>query len=125
MQKVKITKPGDTFEGREGLAEVITGGVVVYFDGDPYYRLYNHGDFKVTGPASEYDATRLAYNQQRAIFPIMDLVRAVRRITGREYLMDASVTKRLRELRGDKDHIGRINYEYDSKNKKYKKLSHA
>ena len=35
MQKILITKPGDTFEGREGLAEVVTGGAAVYFDGRP------------------------------------------------------------------------------------------
>ena len=116
MQTVKITKPGDTFEGREGLAGVITGGVVVYIDGDPEFRAYYFGEFKVTGKATVYDATRLAFNQQRAIFNVMDLVRAVRRITNREYLMDGTILRRLRELRED----GRAMYkEYETG--KYKK----
>ena len=116
MQKVKITKPGDTFEGREGLAEVITGGVVVYFDGDPKFRIYSYNEFRVTGKATVYAATRLAYNQQRDIFNVMDLVRAVRRITNREYLMDGTILRRLRELRAD----GRAMYkEYETG--KYKK----
>ena len=116
MQKVKITKPGDHFEGCEGLAEVITGGVVVYFDGDPKFRIYSYNEFKVTGKATVYDATRLAYNQQRDIFNVMDLIRAVRRITNREYLMDGTILRRLRELRAD----GRAMYkEYETG--KYKK----
>jgi hypothetical protein len=117
MQKILITKPGDLFEGREGLAEVITGGVVVYFDGDPKFRIYSYNEFKVTGKAAVYAATRLAFNQQRDIFNVMDLIRAVRRITNREYLMDGTILRRLRELRAD----GRANYkEYETG--KYRKL---
>ena len=52
MQKIRITKSGDTFEGREGLAEVITGGVVVYIDGDPKFKNYSYNEFKVTGKAT-------------------------------------------------------------------------
>jgi len=116
MQTVIITKPGDTFEGREGLAEVITGGVAVYIDGDPKGRIYYYNEFRVTGKATVYAATRLAFNQQREIFNVMDLVRAVRRITNREYLMDGTILRRLRELRAD----GRANYkEYETG--KYKK----
>jgi len=117
MQKVTITKPGDLFEGREGLAEVITGGVVVYFDGDPKFKIYSYNEFKVTGKTTVYAATRLAFNQQRDIFNVMDLIRAVRRITNREYLMDGTILRRLRELRED----GRAMYkEYETG--KYKKL---
>ena len=117
MQTIVITKPGDLFEGREGLAEMTSDGVAVFFDGDPKFMMYYFNEIKAGGKATVYDATRLAYNQQRDIFNVMDLIRAVRRITNREYLMDGTILRRLRELRAD----GRANYkEYETG--KYKKL---
>jgi len=45
-------------------------------------------------------------------------VRSVRRITGREYLMDGTILRRLRELRED----GRVKYTiFDYTTAKYKK----
>ena len=117
MQTIVITKPGDLFEGREGLAEMTSDGVAVFFDGDPKFMMYYFNEIKAVGKATVYDATRLAYNQQRDIFNVMDLIRAVRRITNREYLMDGTILRRLRELRED----GRAMYkEYETG--KYKKL---
>lgn len=135
MQRVKITKQGDPNEGREGLAEVIAGGhvtamsdngpvivssagIAVYFDGGPGFTVYGFNEIKTVGNVTVYEATRLAFNQQREIFSVLDLVRSVRRITGREYLMDGTILRRLRELRED----GRVKYSiFDYTTAKYKK----
>ena len=126
MQKVIITKQGDPNEGREGLADVIASadnpnaaaGIAVYFNGGPGFTIYGFNDIKTIGNVTVYEATRLAFNQQRDIFSILDLVRSVRRITGREYLMDGTILRRLRELRED----GRIAYTiFDNATGKYKK----
>ena len=118
MQKTVITKQGDPNEGREGLAEVVSDGVAVFFNGGPDFVLYGFPDIKAVGNASVYAATRLAFNQQRDHFHVLDLVRAVRRITNREYLMDGTVLRRLRELRDD----GRVNYEVVDSKGKYRKI---
>lgn len=126
MQTIIITKSGDLFEGRTGLAEVITNdyyttataGIAVYFDGGPGFTVYGFSDIKTIGNVSVYEATRLAFNQQRSIFHVLDLVRSVRRITGREYLMDGTILRRLRELRED----GKVAYTiFDNATGKYKK----
>jgi len=126
MQKVIITKQGDPNEGREGLADVITSanypeqaaGIAVYFDGGPGFIIYGFNEIKTIGNVTVYEATRLAFNQQRDIFSVLDLVRSVRRITGREYLMDGTILRRLRELRED----GRVKYTiFDYTTAKYKK----
>ena len=126
MQRVKITKQGDPNEGRTGLAEVISSadnpdaaaGIAVYFNGGPGFTIYGFNDIKTIGNVTVYEATRLAFNQQRDIFSILDLVRSVRRITGREYLMDGTILRRLRELRED----GRVKYTiFDYTTAKYKK----
>ena len=126
MQKVIITKQGDPNEGREGLADVIASadnpnaaaGIAVYFNGGPGFTIYGFNDIKTIGNVTVYEATRLAFNQQRDIFSILDLVRSVRRITGREYLMDGTILRRLRELRED----GRVKYTiFDYTTAKYKK----
>ena len=52
-------------------------------------------------------------------FYVADLVRFVRKEIGRPYLMDGTVTRRLRELKGQ----GRINYKVlDSRKAFYKKI---
>ena len=126
MQKIVITKQGDPNEGRDGLAEVIASadnpdaaaGIAVYFNGGPGFTIYGFNDIKTIGNVTVYEATRLAFNQQRDIFSILDLVRSVRRITGREYLMDGTILRRLRELRED----GRVKYTiFDYTTAKYKK----
>ena len=126
MQKIIITKQDDPNEGRQGLAEVITSanypdesaGIAVYFDGGPGFTVYGFSDIKTIGNAKIQEATRLAFNQQRDIFHVLDLVRSVRRITGREYLMDGTILRRLRELRED----GKIAYTiFDNATGKYKK----
>lgn len=135
MKRVKITKQDDPNEGRTGLAEVIqggyidvfditghratsTGGIAVYFDGGPGFSVYGFNDIKTIGNVTVYEATRLAFNQQRNIFHVLDLVRSVRRITGREHLMDGTILRRLRELRED----GKIAYTiFDNVTGKYKK----
>ena len=126
MQKIVITKQGDPNEGRTGLAEIITGdyystataGIAVYFDGGPGFTIYGFNEIKTVGNVTVYEATRLAFNQQRDIFSVLDLVRSVRRITGREYLMDGTILRRLRELRED----GRVRYTiFDYTTAKYKK----
>jgi hypothetical protein len=126
MQKVIITKQGDPNEGRPGLAEIITGdhytintgGIAVYFDGGPGFTVYGFNEIKTVGNVTVYEATRLAFNQQREIFSVLDLVRSVRRITGRDYLMDGTILRRLRELRED----GRVKYTiFDYTTAKYKK----
>jgi len=126
MQRVIITKQGDPNEGRDGLAEVIASadnpdaaaGIAVYFNGGPGFTIYGFNDIKTIGNVTVYEATRLAFNQQRDIFSILDLVRSVRRITGREYLMDGTILRRLRELRED----GRVKYTiFDYTTAKYKK----
>ena len=126
MQKVIITKQGDPNEGRDGLAEVIASadnpnaaaGIAVYFDGGPGFTVYGFNEIKTVGNVTVYEATRLAFNQQREIFSVLDLVRSVRRITKRDYLMDGTILRRLRELRED----GRIAYTiFDNATGKYKK----
>lgn len=125
MQRVKITKQGDPNEGRTGLAELTSDGVTVFFDGvavffegDPKFIMYYLNEIKTVGNVTVYEATRLAFNQQRDIFSVLDLVRSVRRITGREYLMDGTILRRLRELRED----GRVKYSiFDYTTAKYKK----
>jgi hypothetical protein len=126
MQRVIITKQGDPNEGREGLADVITSeyystataGIAVYFDGGPGFTIYGFNEIKTVGNVTVYEATRLAFNQQRDIFSVLDLVRSVRRITGREYLMDGTILRRLRELRED----GKVTYTiFDNATGKYKK----
>ncbi len=128
MQKIIITKQGDPNEGREGLAEVITtahnlylnttAGIAVYFDGGPGFTVYGFNEIRTIGNVTVYEATRLAFNQQRDIFSVLDLVRSVRRITGRDYLMDGTILRRLRELRED----GRAKYSiFDYTTAKYKK----
>ena len=126
MQKVIITKQGDPNEGREGLAEVIASadnpnaaaGIAVYFDGGPGFTVYGFNEIKTVGNVTVYEATRLAFNQQREIFSVLDLVRSVRRITKRDYLMDGTILRRLRELRED----GRVKYTiFDYTTAKYKK----
>ncbi len=126
MQKVIITKQGDPNEGREGLADVIASadnpnaaaGIAVYFDGGPGFTVYGFNEIKTVGNVTVYEATRLAFNQQREIFSVLDLVRSVRRITKRDYLMDGTILRRLRELRED----GRIAYTiFDNATGKYKK----
>ena len=119
MQKVRITKEDDPWFNLTGLAEVSTDGVAVYKDGNPKFRVFYFNEIKVIDKASVYDATHLVFNQQREFFPVMDLIRAVRRMTGREYLMDGTILRRLRELRED----SKINYEViDTQKAKYKKL---
>jgi len=126
MQKIVITKQGDPNEGRDGLAEVIASadnpnaaaGIAVYFDGGPGFTVYGFNEIKTVGNVTVYEATRLAFNQQREIFSVLDLVRSVRRITKRDYLMDGTILRRLRELRED----GRIAYTiFDNATGKYKK----
>ena len=117
MQKIVITKQGDPNEGRTGLAELTSDGVAVFFEGDPKFIMYYLNEIKAVGRATVYEATRLAFNQQRDIFQVLDLVRAVRRITGRDYLMDGTILRRLRELRED----GKIRYTiFDYTTAKYK-----
>ena len=119
MQKVLITKENDPNQGRIGLAEVVSEGIAVYVNFEPQLKLYGYNEIKVVGNVTVYDATRLAFNGMREFFPVLDMVRAVRRITGREYLMDGTILRRLRELRED----GFINYEvFDTQKAKYKKL---
>lgn len=119
MQKIIITKEGDPNQGRIGLAEVVSEGIAVYVNFEPQPKLYGYNEIKVVGNVTVYDATRLAFNQQKQFFPVMDLIRAVRAITGREHLMDGTILRRLRELRED----GFINYEvFDTQKAKYKKL---
>ena len=91
---------------------------MVHIDGELSFHVFGKDEIEVTGPAAAPAATLLAYNQlQGKEFPITALVTRVRSITERND-MDASVTKRLRELRAD----GKVNYEYDEANKKYRKL---
>ena len=119
MQRVLITKENDPNQGRIGLAEVVSEGIAVYVNFEPQPKLYGYNEIKVVSKATVKDATHLAFNQQKQFFPILDLVRAVRAITGREYLMDGTILRRLRELRED----GFVNYEvFDTQKAKYKKL---
>lgn len=120
MQRVKIINKEDPHYGEEGLAKVMRDGVAVFFNGDPRFSIYFYPDIKVVGSVSVYDATRLGFNQMRdETFPILELVNRVRSITGREYLMDGTILRRLRELRED----GLIDYEVADKLKaKYRKI---
>lgn len=119
MQKVIITKEGDPNQGRIGLAEVVSEGIAVYPNFEPQPKLYGYNEIKVVGSVTVYDATRLAFNRQREFFPVMDLIREVRHFTGRDFLMDGTILRRLRELRED----GLISYEvFDTQKAKYKKI---
>ena len=122
MQKVIITKENDPNQGRIGLAEVVSEGNAVYIDFSPNPKLYGYNEIKVVSNVYTPDATHLAFNRMKERFHVWDLIREVRSIMGKEYVTDASITKRLRELRGDSEHIGKISYDYDTKMKKYKKL---
>ena len=119
MQKIIITKQDDPMTGMTGLAEIIDRNIIVFFEGNPQFKVYAIGDIKDLGKPTVYESTLLAFNQLREAFPVLDLVRAVRRITGREYLMDGTILRRLRELRED----NRLNYEVmDRELSRYRKL---
>lgn len=47
------------------------------------------------------DATRTAFDQMPDTFHILQLCRKVKAITGRDNLMDGTITRKLRELRED------------------------
>lgn len=47
------------------------------------------------------DATRLAYHQMDPRFHGIRLCQAVRQLTGRAFLMDSTILRRLRELRDE------------------------
>ncbi len=89
----------------------------IHFGGKP--KIYHPFDVKAMGRVFVWQATLLAFNQQKEFFNVLDLVRSVRLICSRPYLMDGTILRRLRELRDDK----RINYEViDTLHAKYKKL---
>jgi hypothetical protein len=91
----------------------------VYFDGAKDFNIFYSSEIEVTGPATVYDATRLAYNQIGATeFPVRALLTRVRSITERPELMDGTILRRLRELRDDG-----VNYEVIDNHKAiYRKL---
>ncbi len=119
MQKVLITKPGDPNEGRIGIVDVYDNSIIVFVDYGGKPKIYEPFDIKALGRVRVWQATLLAYNQQKDFFNVLDLVRSVRLICGRPYLMDGTILRRLRELRDDE----RVNYEVsDRVHAKYKKL---
>ncbi len=119
MQKVLITKEGDANEGKQGIADVYSDSIIVFVDFGGKPKIYSPFDIKTGGRVFVWQATLLAFNQQKDIFNILELVRSVRLICSRPYLMDGTILRRLRELRDDK----RINYEViDTLHAKYKKL---
>ena len=66
------------------------------------------------------DATRMAFSSMDDTFPSIRLCQSVRNLTGRAYLMDGTVLRRLRELR-DKE-PEKVNYRiFDYEKSIYKK----
>ena len=119
MNKVQIKKPDDPFFGMTGLAEIGTNGIFVFFAGSTQFKVYGLNDIHDLGRPTVREATLLAFNQLRDTFPVLQLVRGVRHITGREYLMDGTILRRLRELRDDR----KLNYEVmDRQLSRYRKL---
>lgn len=71
---------------------------------------------------SVYDATKIAYAKLDNRFSALHLCQMVRHITGRAYLMDGTILRRLRELR--EDHPQEFNYiVIDNEKSIYKKLN--
>ena len=62
-------------------------------------------------------AVKLSYDRLPAQFHIWELIKMVRIMTGREWVTDGTILRKLRELRNNNI----INYEYIHKNFKYKK----
>lgn len=70
-------------------------------------------------PITVQDAVLMAYKAMPNEFHVLLLCERVRVITGRIYLMDATITRKLRVLRQDCV----VNYEPDEKNHVYRKIN--
>lgn len=113
MKTVKIINKESPFYGKEGLATKhydTAGGdpvLAVYIDGNSQPNLFYQNEIMVTGNATVYDATHLAFNQiSGKSFSVYAVLSRVRSICERPELMDGTILRRLRELRED----GRINF---------------
>ena len=109
MREVKIKNSESPYFQKKGLATKTADGkyLCVYFDGQPSFQIFNSDEVDTVGPATVYDSTWLAYNLiSGPSFPVHSLVNRVRSICERPALMDGTILRRLRELRGD----GKINF---------------
>ena len=113
MKNVKIINSESPFYNREGLATKhydSQGGdsiLAVYINGNPEPTLFYQTEIAVVGNATVYDAVHLAFNQITGkSFPVQAIVNRTRSICERSELMDGTILRRLRELRGD----GKINF---------------
>jgi len=109
MREVKIKNSESPYFQKKGLATKTADGkyLCVYFDGQPSFQIFNSDEVDTVGPATVYESTWLAYNLiSGPSFPVHSLVNRVRSICERPSLMDGTILRRLRELRGD----GKINF---------------
>ncbi len=109
MREVKIKNSESPYFQKKGLATKTADGkyLCVYFDGQPSFQIFNSDEVDTVGPATVYESTWLAYNLISGPgFPVHSLVNRVRSICERPELMDGTILRRLRELRGD----GKINF---------------
>ena len=109
MREVKIKNSESPYFQKKGLATKTADGkyLCVYFDGQPSFQIFNSDEVDTVGPATVYESTWLAYNLiSGPSFPVHSLVNRVRSICERPALMDGTILRRLRELRGD----GKINF---------------
>ena len=122
MREVKIKNSESPYFQKKGLATKTADGkyLCVYFDGQPSFQIFNSDEVDTVGPATVYDSTWLAYNLISCpSFPVHSLVNRVRSICERSELMDGTILRRLRELRGD----GKINFRcIDNHKAIYRKL---
>jgi len=122
MKNVKITNRESPYFQKKGLATKTADGkyLCVYFDGQPSFQIFNSDEVDTVGPATVYESTWLAYNLiSGPSFPVHSLVNRVRSICERSELMDGTILRRLRELRGD----GKINFRcIDNHKAIYRKL---
>ena len=113
MKNVKIINRESPFYEKTGLATKhydTAGGdpiLAVYINGNPEPTLFYQTEIAVVGNATVYDAVHLAFNQITGkSFPVQAIVNRTRSICERSELMDGTILRRLRELRGD----GKINF---------------
>ena len=113
MKNVKIINRESPFYGKTGLATKhydTAGGdpiLAVYINGNPEPTLFYQTEIAVVGNATVYDSVHLAFNQiSGKSFPVQAIVNRARSICERPELMDGTILRRLRELRGD----GKINF---------------
>ena len=122
MREVNIKNSESPYFQKKGLATKTADGkyLCVYFDGQPSFQIFNSDEVDTVGPATVYDSTWLAYNLiSGPSFPVHSLVNRVRSICERSELMDGTILRRLRELRGD----GKINFRcIDNHKAIYRKL---